>query len=41
MDNNDYKTQLNNLLDLTIKEGASDLHISVNNYPTLRIVGKL
>jgi len=41
MANQDYKTQLNNLLDLTIKEGASDLHISVNNYPTLRIVGKL
>jgi len=33
--------ELEELLDLTIKENASDLHISVGRYPTLRINGLL
>lgn len=36
-----YKHELENLLSIVIKEGASDLHISVGRYPTLRIDGKL
>ena len=37
----DYSTKLKKLLSLVIKEDASDLHISVGNFPTLRITGKL
>jgi len=37
----DYSTKLKKLLSLVIKEEASDLHISVGNFPTLRITGKL
>lgn len=37
----DPKTHLNNLLNLAIQEGASDLHISVGHPPILRIEGKL
>ena len=38
---NDYKAQLEELLDLTIKERASDLHLSLNQPPVLRIAGSL
>jgi len=38
---NDYAKQLEELLELTIKEQASDLHISVGHPPVLRIAGKL
>lgn len=38
---NDYKNRLEELLSLTIKEQASDLHISVGHPPTLRIAGRL
>ena len=38
---NDYINQLEELLELTIKEQASDLHLSFNYQPTLRIAGKL
>lgn len=38
---NNYQEQLNNLLDVTIKEQASDLHISGGHPPVLRISGKL
>ncbi len=36
-----YATQVKKLLDLTIKEQASDLHLSTENSPTLRITGRL
>ncbi len=36
-----YFSQLNNLLELTIKEEASDLHLSAGYFPTLRIKGNL
>ncbi len=37
----DYVSQLKELLSLTIREEASDLHISVGNHPTLRVLGRL
>jgi twitching motility protein PilT len=37
----DYNTQLRDLLELTLREQASDLHISVGHPPTLRITGRL
>ena len=36
-----YTSQLRDLLALTIQEQASDLHISVDHPPTLRIAGRL
>ncbi len=36
-----YKHFLDELLEITIKEGASDLHISVSHPPIIRINGKL
>ena len=38
---NDYRKQLNELLDITVKEQASDLHISTGHPPILRITGRL
>ena len=38
---NNYQLQLKNLLDATIRDGASDLHLSVGYPPMLRIVGRL
>lgn len=37
----DYNAQLGELLNFTIQEQASDLHISVGHYPILRITGRL
>jgi twitching motility protein PilT len=37
----DYGSQLRDLLDFTIQEKASDLHISVGHPPVLRITGRL
>jgi twitching motility protein PilT len=37
----DYSEQLRQLLDFTIQEKASDLHISVTHPPILRITGRL
>lgn len=37
----DYLQNLKKILDITIKEGASDLLISVNHHPTIRITGQL
>jgi len=37
----DYKKELTDLILTTIKEGASDLHITVGRHPTLRIAGSL
>ena len=39
--NNNYQSLLRELLDATVKEQASDLHISVDHPPTLRIAGRL
>jgi len=36
-----YTTQLKKLLEITIKEQASDLHLSAGYHPTLRIADKL
>lgn len=38
---NNYQDKLKDLLEITIKEQASDLHISKGHSPTLRISGKL
>lgn len=37
----DPKTQIKKLLELAVKEQASDLHISVGHPPTLRVAGRL
>lgn len=37
----EQKKQLENLLEMVIKEGASDLHISVGKKPTIRVSGML
>jgi len=39
--NNNYQSLLRELLDATVKEQASDLHISVDHPPVLRISGRL
>lgn len=38
---NDYQKQLKELLEITVKEQASDLHLSVGHSPVLRMGGKL
>lgn len=37
----DYTKNLERILDITIKENASDLIISVNHYPAIRLTGQL
>ncbi len=37
----DYKTQLNELVDIVFHEGASDLHLSEGKKPTIRVSGLL
>lgn|SRR3989344_4562151 len=37
----DYKTFFNELIDITLKEGASDLHFTVDRHPTVRVAGAL
>lgn len=37
----DYSTELNDLVDIVIKEGASDLHLSEGRHPTIRVSGQL
>ena len=39
--NNNYTTQLKELLSLTVKQQASDLHLSCGHVPVLRIAGAL
>lgn len=41
MPNNNYKKQLEELLSLTVKEQASDLHLSVGHQPIIRMAGRL
>jgi twitching motility protein PilT len=37
----DYQQEFNKLLEIVIKEGASDLHLSEARHPTLRVSGEL
>ena len=37
----DYSQSFKKILDITIKENASDLLISVGHYPKIRITGQL
>lgn len=37
----DYANELQDLLDIVVKEGASDLHLSEGRHPTLRVSGEL
>ena len=37
----DYRKQLKELLEITIQEQASDLHVTVGHPPVLRIAGRL
>ena len=37
----DYDTEIKNLIETLMKEGGSDLHISANNPPTIRVAGSL
>lgn len=37
----DYKRELDDLINTTVKERGSDLHLSVNNNPTIRVDGAL
>ncbi len=37
----DYKKQLDELFEIVIREGASDLHISEGRQPTIRVAGSL
>jgi twitching motility protein PilT len=36
-----YKKELDNLVAIVVKEGASDLHLSANRYATIRVLGNL
>ncbi|MBI5817004.1 MAG: PilT/PilU family type 4a pilus ATPase [Candidatus Yonathbacteria bacterium] len=35
------KKDLDNLISIVVKEGASDLHLSANRYPAIRVMGNL
>lgn len=37
----DYKKELDELIETVVKEGGSDLHLSVGSYPTIRVEGPL
>ncbi len=37
----DYLTKIKELIDILIKEGGSDLHISKGNHPVIRVAGSL
>ncbi|OHA24397.1 MAG: type IV pili twitching motility protein PilT [Candidatus Taylorbacteria bacterium RIFCSPHIGHO2_02_FULL_44_12] len=37
----DYKKEINEMVDLILKEGASDLHLSAGRPPVIRVVGNL
>ena len=41
MSSHDYAKELFDLLDITVKEGASDLHLSTGYNPTIRVSGTL
>ena len=37
----EYKTELNDLINIVVKEGASDIHLSEGRHPTIRVSGTL
>lgn len=37
----DYKKEMNDLVAIVVKEGASDLHLSVGRHPSIRVSGDL
>jgi len=37
----DHKTELNDLIEVVVREGASDLHLSEGRQPTIRVSGNL
>ncbi len=37
----EYKNQLDSLISIVVKEGASDLHLTANRNPTIRVAGNL
>lgn len=37
----DYKKELEELIDIVISEGGSDLHLAVSTHPTIRVTGSL
>ena len=37
----DYKKEIEDIVNLIVKEGASDLHISVGRNPVIRVAGNL
>lgn len=41
MESASYKKQLEELIEVVIKQGASDLHLSEGRHPTIRVVGNL
>ncbi|QQR82872.1 PilT/PilU family type 4a pilus ATPase [Candidatus Campbellbacteria bacterium] len=41
MSSKEYTQELFDLLDITVKEGASDLHLSTGYHPTIRVSGTL
>ncbi len=41
MNMTNYKKELEDLILMTIRQGASDLHLSVNRHPTIRVSGSL
>jgi twitching motility protein PilT len=40
-DTMDYKKELNELIGIVVAENGSDLHLSADNYPTIRVDGSL
>ena len=37
----DYKLEINRLLEIVLREGASDLHLTANRVPAIRVSGAL
>ena len=41
MSNMDYKKELEDIIDIVITEKGSDIHLSVNSHPIIRVDGSL
>ena len=37
----DYKKELDDLVEIIVSEKGSDIHLSVNAHPTVRVMGSL